>query len=118
MPGRERIVEAVSALPSTNVLADTPIVEALSALGEIEPVRTLAEIEQEICAVLGRPRDPQAWRAAGGIYSNQFEDDLVGPYHEAVAALAADDRRRLVAMALMAADDGVVHMHARWMLSE
>ena len=55
---------------------------------------TLDQIRAEIEAVLAQPDNPDAWSAASGIYYRQFEqEDIVGPYFDAVAEL--DDRRKL-----------------------
>ena len=113
---RGRIVAALRAIPPMNMFVDSAVAEALSALGDIAPLRTLEDINAEIADVLRRPQDADAARAARNIYSNQFEDDIVGPYHEAVASLPKQERERLLAMALAA--DPVDVLHTRWLLSE
>lgn len=89
------------------------IVEALSALGGIEPARTLEDITTEIRAVLDHPDDPTALRMARGIMSSQFETEAIGPYYEAVSSLDTDDQERLFAMALRAGETG---MYDDWIL--
>jgi hypothetical protein len=44
--------------------------------------------------------DPEADKLAYGIISNQFEEEVVGPYFEVVAEMPADERLQLLAMAL------------------
>ena len=104
---RAQVLAAVEALPTGNMMLDGMIVEALSALGGIEPARTLDDITTEIRAVLDHPEDPTALRMARGIVSSQFETEAIGPYYEAVRSLDEDDQERLFAMALRAGETGM-----------
>jgi hypothetical protein len=104
---RARVLDAVESLPTDNLMLNGMIVEALSALGSIEPARSFDEITDEIRTVLGMAGDPIALRMARGIISSQFETDAIGPYYEAVSALDDDDRERLLAMALRGGETGL-----------
>lgn len=105
-PDRRAVVDAVTARLSDNPFSNSAVVEALSALGEISPNRTLDEVNREIATVLDLDGDPNARKLAYGIVASQFEDDVVGPYYEAVAELPAPERRHLLAMALESSEDG------------
>jgi hypothetical protein len=55
--------------------------------------------------LLERSRRPDAWVTALRIFANQFDNQAVlGPYREAIEALAEDDRIRLYVMAARAPD--------------
>jgi hypothetical protein len=60
-------------------------------------------IRARITDLLARPDDPDSWQGAAGMVSMQFEnDDIVGPYSEAIDSLEALDRIRLLVMAARA----------------
>lgn len=98
------VVEAVRAVETNNILLNSVVVEALSALGDISPIRDLNDIAEEIDDVLSRPDDSLTWQRARGIVSSQFEDDVIGPYYEAVTQLSTAQRTLLLALALRASD--------------
>ena len=103
---RARLVEVLESFDvSSNIALSSLLVDALAACDAIEPMRTLDQIRGEIETVLAQPDNPDAWTLASGIYYSQFENnDIVGPYFEAVAEL--DDRRKLQ-LCVMAARAGV-----------
>ena len=79
---------------SGNIMLSSILVEALAACDAIEPMSTLDQIRAQIEAVLAEPDNPLAWSMAASIFYSQFEqEDVVGPYFEAVAEL--DDRPKL-----------------------
>jgi hypothetical protein len=61
---RARVLDAVESLPTNNLMLNGMIVEALSALGGIEPARSLEDIAEEIRIVLSMAGDPTALRMA------------------------------------------------------
>jgi hypothetical protein len=102
---RAHLVEVLESFDvSSNIMLSSILVEALGACDALEPMNTLDQIRAEIEAVLAEPDNPLAWSMASGIYYRQFEEeDVVGPYFEAVAEL--DDRRKLQ-LCVMAARAG------------
>lgn len=113
----EAVVEAVRSVETANIFLSSAVVETLAALGDIEPRSTVDELIHELRELVRSPDDPQAWRRAMGAVSNQFEEEeIVGPYYEAIRGLGDAERDVLLAMALRAcrADD----IHARWLLEE
>jgi hypothetical protein len=113
---RQRVLDAIHALPTDNLAISSSIVEALSALGDLAPARTIDDIMEEIQVVLGMRDDPLGQKMAYRIISNQFETDAIGPYFEAVAALSDISRRGLLAMALDGGETDSMSMG--WSLSE
>ncbi len=112
---RTRVLEAVESLPSDNLMLNGMILEALSALGGIEPARSLEDIAEQIRNVLSMAGDPIALRMARGIVSSQFETEAIGPYYEAVSALDDEDRELLLAMALRGGETG---LYDDWIINE
>jgi hypothetical protein len=106
---RRSAIDAVRSLPDDNLFLNGPIIEALSALGDITPARTADDITDEINTILGMLDRPEGPRMAYGIVSNQFESEAIGPYYEAVSALPDSDRERLLAMALTGCDAGAFY---------
>ena len=102
---RARLVEVLESFDvSGNIMLSTILVEALAACDAIEPISTLDRIRAEIAAVLAEPDNLLAWSAASGIYNKQFEEeDIVGPYFNAVDEL--DDRRKLQLCVMAARSD-------------
>ena len=114
---RDAVLEAVRGVETDNIFLSSAVVEALAALGDIEPRSTVDELMGELRELLRRPDDPQAWRLAMSAVSNQFEEEeIVGPYYEAIHGLEDAEREVLFAMALRAcrADD----IHGRWLLEQ
>ncbi len=115
-PARQRVLAAVHAVPTDNLMISTSVVETLSALGDLTPVKDVEDITAEIRAVLGMQDDPIGRRMAYGIVAGQFETEAIGPYYEAVHAMPERDRRQLLAMALDGGDiDG---LSMGWILGE
>lgn len=113
----EAVLAAVRDVETDNIFLSSAVVEALAALGDIQPSSTVDDLVTEIRGLLARPDDPLAWRQAVGAVSSQFEDeDIVGPYHEAIRSLDDTERDVLFAMALHAArpDD----IHVGWLLEQ
>ena len=113
---RQRVLDAVHALPTDNLAISSSIVETLSALEELTPAKDVDDITAEIQTVLGMHDDPSGGQMAYGIISNQFETDAIGPYYEAVQALSDRDRQRLLAMALDGSDTD--SLARGWILGE
>jgi hypothetical protein len=114
---RARLVEVLTSFEvSTSVGLSTFLVEALAACDAIEPMSTLDQIRAEIDAVLAQPDSPDAWALASGIYYRQFEqENIVGPYGEAIAEL---DNRRKLQLCVMAARAGSRGWQPGWVLRE
>lgn len=71
--------------------------EALATYDAIEPLNTLADVRSHIDEVLASQASPEADADAYSIFAWQFEpQEIVGPYFEAIDALPADGRRRLL----------------------
>jgi hypothetical protein len=101
--------------PDNWALASTRI-EALASLGQLEPLSSLDDIRAQIGGVLAAPDDPLAAAAASGIVSNIFEDeDVLGPYCEAVDTLPPRDRTRLILLATSGAE---WNFHADWQIRQ
>jgi hypothetical protein len=114
---RARLVEVLDSFEeSSNIALSGMLVEALAACGAIEPQSTLDQIRASIEAVLAQPDSPDAWTLASTIYYRQFEqEDIFGPYAEAIAGL--DDRRKLQ-LCVMAARAGSRAWQPGWVLRE
>jgi nuclease-like protein len=101
---------------SGNIWLSTMLVEALAACEAFEPMNALDQIRGEISAVLAEPNNPDAWAAAASIYYRQFEnEDIVGPYSEAIAAL---DGRQTLQLCVMAARAESRNWQPGWVLRE
>ena len=97
---RDAVLAALDGYHPQNLALSSTLVEALAALGAIEPLRSLGDIRAAIGSVLGMPNHPDAPALAAGIISSQFEEeDIVGPYCEAVEGLDRLDRMRLILLA-------------------
>jgi hypothetical protein len=114
---RASLVEVLDSFDvSSNIALSSVLVDALAACDAIEPMRTLDQIRAEIDTVLAQPDSPDAWTRASGIYYSQFENnDIVGPYFEAVAEL--DDQRKLQ-LCVMAARAGSRAWQPGWVIRE
>lgn len=113
---RRRVIDAVRSLPDDNLFLNGSIIEALSALGDITPMRSVDDITREIDTVLGMKGHPEGPKLAYGIVSSQFETEAIGPYYEAISELPNADRQRLLAMALVGCDAGA--FYADYILNE
>jgi HEAT repeat protein len=97
---REAVVDEIEALSTGNIMLNSARLEALGALGGVQPANTEEDISAEIKATLSMRGDPMADKLAYGIISNQFESEIVGPYYEVVSTLPPEHRLQLLAMAL------------------
>jgi Nuclease-related domain len=103
---REQVVAAARALfEENNVILNGAIVETLEEFGEIEPSRSLDDVNDELHRILSLDDTDLAQKLAYSAYSNQFETVAIGPYFEAIRALDATDGRRLRALALLGAPE-------------
>lgn len=112
---REAVLDAINSLPGDNLGLNSAIIDALSALGEITPARTLDDVVAEITAVLEMEDASLRAQMAYGIVSYQFETEALGPYYEAVCELSAAERERLLVLALKGSDSGCWD---HWILGE
>lgn len=97
---RAAVVGEIEALSTNNIMLNSARLEALSALGSVQPANTEQDIAAEIAATLSMRGDALANKRAYGIVSSQFESDIVGPYYEVVSTLPPEQRLQLLAMAL------------------
>jgi hypothetical protein len=112
---RAQVLDAVEALPTNNLVLNGMIDEALSALGGIEPARSLDDITETIRIVLSMADDAMAVRMARGIVSSQFETEAIGPYYETVSALEDEDREQPLTMALRGGETG---LYDDWIIAQ
>jgi hypothetical protein len=112
---RQDVLDAINELPPDNLGLNGGIIDALSALGEITPARTLDEVLAEIAEVLAMDDASLQGRMAYGIVSSQFETEALGPYYEAVCELSVADRERLLVLAL---EGGNAGSWDHWILGE
>lgn len=113
---RDRVLEAVRAVETNNLALSSAVVEALSRLGDITPAKTVEDIEGEIAMALEMRDDPIGRKLAYGIVCGQFENEVIGPYYQAVSETPPAERERLLVMAL-AADD-TTGLYDDWILNE
>jgi hypothetical protein len=97
---RRRLADAVNTLPTDNIIVNGSIIDALSALGEVTPIKSLADIHTEIETVFAVEDQDLARRMARGIVSSCMESEVIGPYYEAITELDKTDKQRLFTMAL------------------
>jgi hypothetical protein len=81
-------------------MVNSSIIDALSALGEVTPMKSLADVHAEIGMVFGLEDQDLARRMARGIVSSCMESEVIGPYYEAIIELDTPDKERLFAIAL------------------
>lgn len=113
---RDAILSVLRTLEPDNWAHSTTLVEALAAFGDIKSGVTPEELRANIREVLADSRAPAHWKLASGIISNQFEDqDIVGPYCEAIQDLKPFERVQLLCMAARGAEHS---LHLSWTLSE
>ena len=103
---RDTVVNRLEALSTSNLLLSSAQLEALGALGGVQPAKTEEDIAAEIEATLSIRGDPEADKLAYGIVSNQFENEIVGPYYEVVSELPEELRAELFVMALNGCEYG------------
>jgi hypothetical protein len=105
---QERLVDVLDTFDASgNIALSSVLVDALAACGAIEPQSTLEQIRAGIDAVLAHPDSSDAWTIACTIYYRQFEqEDILGPYSEAIAQLDDGQMLQLCVMAARAEDRG------------
>jgi hypothetical protein len=97
---RQAVVAEIEALSTNDLMLNSARMEALGALGGVQPANTKEDIADEIEQTLSMKGDPLADKRAYGIISSQFENEIIGPYYEVVSGLPPDKRLQLLAMAL------------------
>lgn len=114
---RAQVVAVLEGYQPNNWALSSTVVEALAALGEIEPINTIEDIRADIARVLNNADHPDAAVAASGIVSKMFEpEDILGPFCEAVDTLDPLDRTRLLLLASSQAEDW--SMTAGWCMQQ
>jgi Nuclease-related domain/ATPase family associated with various cellular activities (AAA) len=96
----DAIIQQLEAFETNNLALNTALIEALAALGGVEPVKNEDDIAAEIAETLLMKGHPEAEKLAYGIVSSQFENEIVGPYYQVISALPTEQRLELLAMAL------------------
>lgn len=115
-PHGSKILEVVQSLESNHWALQSLIVEVLAGFGEIDLDITADELQADIRVVISHPQDPDYWTRASAVVSNRFEnEEIVGPYSEAIDGLDPDERIRLFAMAARGADPAM-STHLSWTL--
>lgn len=87
---RDAMAAVLEGFETDNIWLQSSIVEAFAAVDRLGAVLPSAEeLAETIRAdVLAMDDGPEAWRAASGVFSSQWEpDDIVGPYYEALQVL-------------------------------
>jgi hypothetical protein len=113
--GRDTMGEILQGLETSNVWLQSSIVEALAAVGGLDvELPSVEQLRENIrTEVLAMDDGPEAWRAASGVYSNQYEpEDILGPYYEAVHTLTDAEQRTL----FIRAAQHVEGVHRSWVL--
>lgn len=101
----DRVLAAVETVETDHIFLSSSKVEALGALGALEPMNRLEELQDELRLTLSRPRDANHRKLAAGAISSQFDnEDVLGPWCEAIESLDGQDRILLFAMALYGGD--------------
>ena len=89
------VTNVINEFETSNVGLQSCIIEALAAVNHLEAdlpsVEELTETIRTIALII--EDGPEAWDAAAGVCSMQWEaDDIVGPYYEAVQALTKKEQ--------------------------
>lgn len=114
----DRVMQVVESAESDNILLSSAQVEALGALGAIEPINSLQEVQRQLHLTLSKPDDANHCELAADAISSQFEDeDVVGPWSQAIRSLDEVERTLLYAMALRAPYDGL-GIGTGWLLEQ
>lgn len=114
-PHRSEILDVVRSFETDNWALQSSIVEVLARFGEIHTDVTVQDLQTHIRAVIAQPHDVDYCSAARATVSNQFEDeDIVGPYCEAVDGLTRHEQVRLFTMA--SHPELLDSMHLAWTL--
>jgi hypothetical protein len=107
-PYRTEILDIVKSFQSNHWALQSSILEVLARFGEIVSGIAPEDLRADIREVISHPNDIEYCRAADAIVSNQFEnEDIVGPYCEAIEGLTTHERARLFAMAARGADPAI-----------
>lgn len=118
VPYRTEILDVVKGFQASNWGLQNTIIEVLSRFGEVDCGLTAEDLREEIRDLLGHSDASEACQAAAGIVSNQFEDEnIVGPYSEAIAGLTGAEKVRLLTMA-SSGSDITISMFLDWTLDE
>ena len=97
---RVQVAAVLEQLHTPHLLLNTALVEAQAAYGMIEPMRSLEEIRVQIEHLLASEDDSNAWGSARSVVMSRLEDEeLWGPFAEAIDELSPPDRVRLLVMA-------------------
>lgn len=113
---RTRLAEALENLDAEglHMFLGSSLVEALAAFGRIDPISSLEDLQEQISSILAHSDDPRAAELAASMVDSQFEDEtIVGPYYEAIASLAAEERVPFLCLAAGATQQ---RMWASWTL--
>lgn len=117
-PYRTEILEVVRDLQGNNLGLQSCLFEVLSRFGDIDRGVSAEDLREEIRQLLADSGSSEACRAASGIVSSQFEDqNIVGPYYEAIAGLKETEKVRLLTMAARGSDITMT-MSLDWTLDE
>lgn len=117
-PYRTQTLDVVKDLRAGHWGLQNTIIEVLSRFGEIDRGVTADDLREEIRDVLAHSNASEAYQAAAGIVSSQFEDEnIVGPYYEAIAGLTNTEKVRLLTMAAQGSDI-TISMFLDWTLDE
>jgi hypothetical protein len=104
-PYRTEILDVVKSFQASHWALQSSIVEVLSRFGEIDSGLTSEDLREQIREMLDHRDASEACQAAARIVSNQFEDEnIVGPYYEAIAGLTSTEKVRLLTMAAEGSD--------------
>jgi hypothetical protein len=102
---RERLIEVIPPLTSSNIFLNSSIAEVQAAYGLIEPVRDVESILEEIRRIRDHPDLADPRKLARSIVHNRWEDErIIGPYSEAIASLPVSERVDLLVLALEGSD--------------
>lgn len=117
-PHRTEILDLIESFKPGNWAEQDSIIEVLSRFGEIDRGITAEDLREEIRDVIADADSSYACQAAAGIISNQFEDEnIVGPYCEAIAELTDTEKVRLFTMGALGSDISI-SMSLDWTLGE
>lgn len=117
-PYRTEILDVVTGFRASHWALQSCIVEVLSGFGEIDSGLTPEDLREEIRGLLNLSDASETCQEAARIVSRQFEDEnIVGPYHEAVDGLARTEKVRFLAMAAKGSDIGM-SMFLDWTLDK
>lgn len=84
---------------------NSSLIDVLARYDQVTPVTSLEEIQREIAHVLSDVDNPFHHTLAQGVVAATYEDEqVIGPYNEAIAALPDEKRVILYAMSVMPAD--------------